>query len=287
MNKLTNFALPVLVNNGLSNYIRQVNSFPMLTQIEEEKLTSKWINDGNIEAAHNLVTSHLRLVVKIASGFKGYGLPMSDLISEGNIGLMQAVKKYDPTRGARLATCAMWWIKASINEYILRSWSTVKMGTSAAQKKLFYNLRKIKARISGTSGRDLMPDEVSQIALDLGVPERDVIEMDQRLGKSDSSLNAKFGDESDGEWIDFLEDHGANQEVIVAESQELSQRRIMLEKAMSNLNERERKIVTARRLTDPAETLEGLSQKHGVSRERIRQIEARAIEKMQQIVTAQ
>ncbi len=279
--------LPILSENGLSTYIAQINKFPMLSHKEEIALANSWIKEENIESAHKMVTSHLRLVVKIAMGFRGYGLPVTDIISEGNIGLMQAVKKFDPEKGFRLSTYAMWWIKASINEYILRSWSLVKMGTTASQKKLFFNLRKAKNRIAGRADiidRNLFPEEVVKIAKELGVSERDVIEMDDRMYGSDTSLNTKFADEDGSEWVDQLEDQSENQEVIVADSQEIMLRRKIFKKAMSSLSEREQNIIHERKIKEPPMTLEDLSQEYNISRERVRQIEARAIEKLQEAV---
>ncbi len=280
--------LPALAEGGLGAYIAQVNSFPMLTHEEETILANRWIHNQDIEAAHELVTSHLRLVVKIAYGLKGYGLPVTDMISEGNIGLMQAVKRFDPDKGYRLSTYAMWWIKASIHEYILRSWSLVKMGTTAAQKKLFFNLRKLKNKITGSADRHLAPKEVSRVARELNVSERDVMEMDQRLGAVDPSLNAPVtrGEES-GEWMDFVADNRANQEVILAESEEKKERHAALVSAMKTLNERERDIIKKRRLREVPATLEELSQEYSISRERVRQIENRALEKLQGAVVEQ
>ncbi len=231
------------------------------------------------------MTSHLRLVVKLSMGFRGYGLPMHDLVAEGNIGLMQAVKRFDPDKGFRLSTYAMWWIKAAINEYVLRSWSLVKMGTTAAQKKLFFNLRRMKENIAGASGRSLAPQEITQIAQQLDVSERDVREMDERLGAYDASLNAQVGDDDDsGQWVDYLEDESMNQEAMLGEHEALQQQRAMLASAMGELNEREREIVTKRRLQEPAATLEELSQNFKISRERVRQIENRAVEKLGEFV---
>lgn len=275
-------ALPVLVDSGLSRYIEEVKKFPMLDEQEEFALAQAFKKNGDLAAAHKLVTSHLRLVVKMAMGFRGYGLPLVDLISEGNIGLMQAVKKFEPEKGFRLTTYAMWWIKAAINEYILRSWSLVKMGTSAAQKKLFFNLRRLKNKIVGSDSRVLAPSEISQVAMELDVPEQDVVEMDQRMSSSDMSLNAHVNDDSDSEYMDYLEDKGASQETILAENQDASNRHNMLSDAMSKLNERERDIIVQRRLSENPATLEDLSQKYGVSRERVRQIEERAIEKLRE-----
>lgn len=277
-------SLPALSDGGLSRYLDEVNRFPMLGEKEEYMLAKALVKHGDVKAAEKLVTSHLRLVVKVAMGFRGYGLPLVELISEGNVGLLQAVKRFDPEKGFRLSTYALWWIKASINEYILRSWSLVKMGTTAAQKKLFFNLRRLKQHITGVDDRDLSPKEVEQVARTLNVPERDVVEMDQRLGSHDASLNASFSDESDTEWVDCLEDYSTNQEVIVVERDDLNHRKQLMLEAMESLNEREQAIIQARRLTEEPATLEELSQTYGVSRERVRQIEARALEKLQAFV---
>ena len=278
-------ALPVLANEGgLSRYLDEIRKFPMLEPSEEYMLAKRWREHGDREAAHKLVTSHLRLVAKIAMGYRGYGLPVSELISEGNIGLMQGVKKFEPDRGFRLATYAMWWIRASIQEYILRSWSLVKMGTTSAQKKLFFNLRKAKAKLGALEEGDLRPENVKQIAHDLSVTEQEVIEMNRRLSGGDASLNATVGSgegESTAQWQDWLEDTNADQASQYAEEDELDTRRSMLTAAMDVLNERERDILTERRLRDDPVTLEALSERYGVSRERIRQIEVRAFEKLQ------
>jgi RNA polymerase sigma-32 factor len=278
--------LPVLAENGLSSYIASIKKFPMLTHEEETTLANKWIESEDVEAAHSLVTSHLRLVVKMAQSFRGYGLPITDVIAEGNMGLMQAVKRFDPDKGFRLSTYAMWWIKASMNEYVLRSWSMVKMGTTASQKKLFYNLRKVKNQITGAESRNLLPSEISQIADDLSVPERDVIEMNDRLYAHDSSLNARASHEDgdSAELGDFFSDDAPSQEIVLAESQELNAKRAMFATAMQGLNEREQDIITKRKLQEPAATLETLSGLYSVSKERIRQIESRAMEKLQQAV---
>jgi RNA polymerase sigma-32 factor len=253
----------------------------MLEPEEEFMLAKRWREHEDSEAAHRLVTSHLRLVAKIAMGYRGYGLPLSELISEGNVGMMQAVKRFDPDRGFRLATYAMWWIRASIQEYILHSWSLVKMGTTAAQKKLFFNLRKAKNQMKAMEEGDLPPDKVKAIAKQLDVPEQDVIQMNRRLMSPDHSLNAPLREEGEGEWQDWLVDESDNQEVKLGESQELKRRQHMLTQAMGSLNERERYILTERRLRDDPTTLEDLSQKYGISRERVRQIEVRAFEKLQ------
>ncbi len=268
---------------GLNRYLQEIRRFPMLEPEEEYMLAKRWVDHEDSGAAHRLVTSHLRLAAKIAMGYRGYGLPQAEVISEANVGLMQAVKRFDPERGFRLATYAMWWIRASIQEYILRSWSLVKMGTTSAQKKLFFNLRKAKARIGALEDGDLHPDTVAKIATDLGVTETEVISMNRRMSGGDASLNAMIGsaDDSSTEWIDWLEDKEADQAGDYAERDELEVRREMLTQAMDVLNERERDILSERRLSDEILTLEQLSERYGVSRERIRQIEVRAFEKVQ------
>jgi len=279
-------ALPVLANEGgLSRYLDEIRRFPMLEPHEEYMLAKSWREHGDREAAHKLVTSHLRLVAKIAMGYRGYGLPIGEVVSEGNVGLMQAVKRFEPDKGFRLATYAMWWIKAAIQEYILRSWSLVKMGTTANQKKLFFNLRKAKGRISAFEEGDLHPDNVKQIATQLGVTEQDVVDMNRRLG-GDSSLNAPLRDEGEGggEWQDWLVDQGQSQEQVLVEEEEGQNRLKALRNALSVLNPRERRIFEARRLSDDPITLEELSSEFGVSRERVRQIEVRAFEKIQDAV---
>lgn len=286
-NKMAKSALPSLTpEGGLSRYLDDIRRFPMLEPQEEYMLAKRWVEHEDKEAAHKMVTSHLRLVAKIAMGYRGYGLPVGEVISEGNVGLMQAVKRFDPEKGFRLATYAMWWIRASIQEYILRSWSLVKMGTTASQKKLFFNLRKIKGQIQAFEDSDLNPDQVAHIAERLGVPEVDVVSMNRRLN-GDASLNAPLRADADGEWQDWLVEEGINQEEELAESEELGHRREMLSNAMKGLNEREQKIFTARRLAEETKTLEQLSQEFGVSRERIRQIEVRAFEKVQAAVQKQ
>ena len=270
---------------GLNRYLAEIRRFPMLRPDEEYTLAKQWREDGDREAAHRLVTSHLRLVAKLAMGYRGYGLPISEIISEGNVGLMQAVKRFEPERGFRLATYAMWWIKASIQEFILRSWSLVKMGTTASQKKLFFNLRKVKGQIQALEEGDLRPDQVAEIAARLGVPEDDVISMNRRLS-GDASLNSPVRADAEGEWQDWLVDDADSQETVLAESEELQQRRGLLQKAMDKLNDRERRVFKARRLAEDPLTLEDLSQEFGVSRERIRQIEVRAFEKVQKAVRA-
>jgi RNA polymerase sigma-32 factor len=278
-------ALPVITaENGLSRYLEEIRRFPMLEPQEEYMLAKSWREHGDRAAAHRLVTSHLRLVAKIAMGYRGYGLPISEVISEGNVGLMQAVKRFEPEKGFRLATYAMWWIKAAIQEYILRSWSLVKMGTTANQKKLFFNLRKAKSRISALDDGDLRPDQVKIIAKRLGVTEQDVVEMNRRLG-GDVSLNAPIREDGDsGEWQDWLVDDSSSQEARLVESEESDNRRKALGEALSVLNDRERRIFEARRLVDEPITLEELADEFGVSRERVRQIEVRAFEKVQKAV---
>jgi RNA polymerase sigma-32 factor len=272
-------------SGGLVRYLEEIRKFPMLEPEEEFMLAKRWQEHEDSVAAHRLVTSHLRLVTRIAMGYRGYGLPIGEVISEGNVGLMQAVKRFEPEKGFRLATYAMWWIRASIQEYILRSWSLVKMGTTAAQKKLFFNLRRMKGQIKALEEGDLRPDQVTKIATTLGVPEDDVISMNRRLG-GDASLNApvRADAEGGGEWQDWLVDEAPDQEERLVESEELSQRKAYLEKAMATLNERERRIFEARRLAEDPATLEDLSEEFGVSRERIRQIEVRAFEKVQAAV---
>ena len=280
---MAQMSLPaVLSEGGLSRYLEEIRRFPMLEPQEEYMLAKRWREHEDREAAHRLVTSHLRLVAKIAMGYRGYGLPIGEVISEGNVGLMQAVKRFDPDKGFRLATYAMWWIRAAIQEYILRSWSLVKMGTTANQKKLFFNLRKAKSQISALEEGDLRPDQVAAIAEKLGVTEEDVVNMNRRLG-GDVSLNAPIRAESEsGEWQDWLVDESANQETRLAESEEFEMRRRLLGQALDVLNERERRIFEARRLAEEPVTLEELSTEFGVSRERVRQIEVRAFEKVQQ-----
>lgn len=268
---------------GLNRYLQEIRKFPLLEPEEEYMLAKRWVEEQDADSAHKMVTSHLRLAAKIAMGYRGYGLPQSEVISEANVGLMQAVKKFDPEKGFRLATYAMWWIRASIQEYVLRSWSMVKLGTTSAQKKLFFNLRKAKARIGALEEGDLRPENVQRIATDLGVTEDEVISMNRRLSGGDASLNAQVGTESDGtmEWQDWLEDETANQAADYEAKDELEARRELLVEAMDVLNDREKDILTQRRLTDKAVTLEDLSSQYDVSRERIRQIEVRAFEKLQ------
>jgi RNA polymerase sigma-32 factor len=278
----TNALAVISPDGGLSRYLTEIRKFPMLAKDEEFMLAKAWREHEDSEAAHKLVTSHLRLVAKIAMGYRGYGLPIGEVISEGNVGLMQAVKKFEPDRGFRLATYAMWWIRASIQEYILRSWSLVKMGTTAAQKKLFFNLRKAKSAISAIEDGDLHPDQVAIIATKLGVTNDDVISMNRRLAGPDSSLNAPLRSDSESEWQDWLADETqVSAETHVADTEEYSQRMGLLGDAMQGLTDRERHILTERRLKDEPTTLEDLAGQYGVSRERVRQIEVRAFEKLQ------
>jgi len=278
-------SLPAIASGeaGLSRYLQQIRQFPMLEPSEEYMLAKAWKEHGDKEAAHKLITSHLRLVAKLAMGYRGYGLPISEVISEGNVGLMHAVKRFEPDKGFRLATYAMWWIKASIQEFILRSWSLVKMGTTASQKKLFFNLRKVKGQIQALEEGDLKPEQVKEIARRLAVPEEDVISMNRRLS-GDASLNSQVRADSEGEWMDWLVDESDDQETALAKSEESQQRMGMLTSAMDMLNDREKRVFEARRLRDEPATLEELSQEFGVSRERIRQIEVRAFEKVQKAV---
>src|SRR6186713_2857214 len=276
--------LPILNGeSGLSRYLAEIRQFPMLEPQQEYMLAKSWREHDDRDAAHRLVTSHLRLVAKIAMGYRGYGLPISEVVSEGNVGLMQAVKRFDPDKGFRLATYAMWWIRAAIQEYILRSWSLVKMGTTAAQKKLFFNLRRMKNQIDAFEEGDLKPADVQKIAKDLGVTEDEVISMNRRMGMGgDTSLNAPLRDtDGEGQWQDFLVDNGPLQDEIIADDEERRVRHDLLLEAMDSLNDREKHILTERRLIDEPKTLEDLSQVYGVSRERIRQIEVRAFEKLQ------
>ena len=282
---MASHSLPsVGAQGGLTRYLEEIRQFPMLEPQEEYMLAKSWREHGDRDAAHRLVTSHLRLVARIAMGYRGYGLPIGEVMSEGNVGLMQAVKRFDPDKGFRLATYAMWWIRAAIQEYILRSWSLVKMGTTAAQKKLFFNLRKIKGQLKALEEGDLRPDQVKRIATQLGVTEEDVVSMNRRLA-GDSSLNAPVRNDSEsGEWQDWLVDNAVDQETALAESEEKENRHGMLIDALKDLNERERRVFQARRLAEDPLTLEELSAEFGVSRERIRQIEVRAFEKVQKAV---
>ena len=278
-------SLPAIsVEGNLSRYLQEIRKFPMLEPGEEYVLAKSWREHGDVDSAHKLVTSHLRLVAKIAMGYRGYGLPLAELISEGNVGMMQAVKRFDPERGFRLATYAMWWIRASIQEYILRSWSLVKMGTTAAQKKLFFNLRRLKGQMQAIEDGDLSPERVKAIAEKLEVSEADVVSMNRRLQSPDHSLNAPLRQDGEGEWQDWLVDEGQNQESRYAEDEEMSKRRRLLNSAMETLNDRERHILTERRLRDNPTTLEDLSQEYDISRERVRQIEVRAFEKLQKAI---
>jgi RNA polymerase sigma-32 factor len=274
--------LPSITAEGsLTRYLQEIRKFPMLEPEEEFMLAKSWREHGDTAAAHRLVTSHLRLVAKIAMGYRGYGLPVGELIAEGNVGMMQAVKRFEPDRGFRLSTYAMWWIRAAIQEYILRSWSLVKIGTTAAQKKLFFNLRRLKGQLQAIDEGELKPADVTTIATKLGVPEQDVVQMNRRMAAPDHSLNAPMRADGEGEWQDWLVDESESQETLLAEREEVSDRRALLANAMSQLNERERHILTERRLKDEPTTLEDLSQTYGISRERVRQIEVRAFEKLQ------
>ncbi len=279
-------SLPIVPSEGtgLARYLSEIRRFPMLEQQEEYMLAKRWREDEDVDAAHKLVTSHLRLVAKIAMGYRGYGLPMNEIISEGNVGLMQAVKRFDPERGFRLATYAMWWIRAAIQEYILHSWSLVKLGTTAAQKKLFFNLRRLKGQMQAIEEGDLSPEAVRKIAETLEVTEQDVVDMNRRLEGPDHSLNAVLRSESDTEWQDWLVDDRSTQDSVIAEEDEMDHRRGLLEQAMHVLNDRERHIITERRLREDATTLEELSTQYGISRERVRQIEVRAFEKLQKAI---
>jgi RNA polymerase sigma-32 factor len=280
MNKKT--SLPALSNEGsLTHYLQQIKKFPMLTEKQEINLANKWRDEGDTSAAHQLVTSHLRLVAKIAMGYRGYGLPVTELISEGNIGLMQAVKKYDPDKGFRLATYAMWWIRAAIQEYVLKSWSLVKIGTTAAQKKLFFNLKKLKNQLSDYSDGNLKPHQVKEIADRLNVSEKEVSEMEGRMSGNDYSLNAVVSAEGEEEWQDWLVDEDADHEIKIAENEEISKRKELLSKAINILNDREKNIIKDRKLSEDPKTLDELSKEYKISRERIRQIEERAFQKLQ------
>ena len=277
--------LPSIASEGsLSSYLREIRKFPMLEPEEEYVLGKSWREHEDTEAAHKLVTSHLRLVAKIAMGYRGYGLPLGEIVAEGNVGLMQAVKRFDPERGFKLATYAMWWIRASIQEYILHSWSLVKMGTTAAQKKLFFNLRKLKGQLNALEEGDLSPENVEKIAHRLDVPEKDVVSMNRRMAAPDNSLNAPLRQDGEGEWQDWLVDDTPDQETTVGEQQEFEQRRAFLNQSMEMLTDRERHILNERRLKEEPTTLEDLSKEYGISRERVRQIEVRAFEKLQKAV---
>lgn len=277
--------IPALPADGLRRYLQEIQKFPVLEAGEEYMLAKRWTEYGDYEAAQKLVTSHLRLVAKIASGYRGYGLPLAELIAEGNIGLMTAVKKFEPEKGFRLSTYAMWWIKASIQEFVLRSWSLVKMGTSAAQKRLFFNLKKTKKRLERVDdSAQLTPQEITMIAKELDVNEQDVIDMDQRMGAHDQHLNARVGHEGDAEWMDMLADPSENQEAILGDDEEYRAKKKLMDAAMAALNDREREIILERRLSDDPITLEDLSHRYNISRERVRQIEARALDKMTRFV---
>jgi RNA polymerase sigma-32 factor len=279
--------LNIAPERSLSRYLQEIHKFAMLTAQEELSLARRWRDTQDIEAAHQMVTSHLRLVAKIAMGYRGYGLPVGELISEGNAGLVQAAKRFDPERGFRLATYAMWWIRAAIQEYVLHSWSLVKMGTTGAQKKLFFNLRRLKGQMRAIDGGDLQPEQVAKIAHMLDVPEKDVISMNRRLGTPDFSLNAPLYQDSEGEWQDGLVDESENHETSIGEREELSGRKTLLVRALKVLNERERHIIDERRLKDNPATLEELSQRYHISRERVRQIEVRAFEKLQKAMKSE
>jgi RNA polymerase sigma-32 factor len=279
--------IPIPAEGNLQRYLEEIRKFPMLSAEEEAELARRWRDQQDLEAAHKLVTPHLRLVAKIAMGYRGYGLPLSELISEGNVGLMQAVKRFDPERGFRLATYAMWWIRAAIQEYILHNWSLVKMGTTAAQKKLFFNLRRLKGQLQALEDGDLPPEQVSEIATTLDVPEEDVVNMNRRLTAPDHSLNAPLRADGEGEWQDWLVDEDENQEEKIAEQEEAESNQALLESALKVLNDRERHILIERRLKDNPTTLEELSQHYHISRERVRQIEVRAFEKLQRAMKAE
>lgn len=280
--------LNVTPENDLNKYLQEIRKFPLLTPEEEINFSKKWKENGDVEAAHHLVTSHLRLVAKIAMGYRGYGLPLNELISEGNVGMLQAVRRFDPDRGFRLATYAIWWIRAAIQEYILHSWSLVKMGTTAAQKKLFFNLRRIKGQIQAFNEGDIELEQLQKIATTLGVTEDEVLQMDRRLSSVDHSLNSTIGDDQDGgEWQNMLVDETENQEANYAKAEEFSDRQTLLRNAMKDLNDRERYILTERRLNEEPVTLEELSKKYNISRERVRQIEVRAFEKLQKAMKSE
>ena len=273
-----------LSENGVSKFLRDIRKFPLLTSKEENELANDWVKNKNFEAAHKLVNSHLRLVVKIAMGFRGYGLPLNELIAEGNVGMIQSLERFDPSKGFRLSTYAMWWIRASIQEYILHSWSMVKIGTTASQKKLFFNLRSLKGKLKALEDGDLQPELVTEISERLNVPENDVIDMNRRLSGHDHSLNSPLSADTEGEWINWIVDERDSHENSLIQNDELDKRRKILELALQNLNERERQILIKRRLIDDPLTLEELSKSFGISRERVRQVEVRAFEKLQKVV---
>jgi len=284
---LASLAINIAPEGNLTRYLQEIRKFPMLTPEQELELAQRWRDSEDLESAHKLVTSHLRLVAKIAMGYRGYGLPVGELISEGNVGMMQAVKRFDPDRGFRLATYAMWWIRAAIQEYILHSWSLVKMGTTAAQKKLFFNLRRLKGQMQAIDDGDLQPEQVTKIATLLAVPEQDVVNMNRRLAAPDHSLNAPVRADAEGEWQDWLVDESESQETALAEREEFSGRKKLLANALKTLTQREQHIIAERRLRDNPTTLEDLSQHYNISRERVRQIEVRAFEKLQKAMKAQ
>ena len=273
-----------LSENGVSKFLRDIRKFPLLTSKEENELANDWVKNKNFKAAHKLVNSHLRLVVKIAMGFRGYGLPLNELIAEGNVGMIQSLERFDPSKGFRLSTYAMWWIRASIQEYILHSWSMVKIGTTASQKKLFFNLRSLKGKLKALEDGDLQPELVTEISERLNVSENDVIDMNRRLSGHDHSLNSPLSADTEGEWINWIVDERDSHENSLIQNDELNKRRKILELALQNLNERERQILIKRRLIDDPLTLEELSKSFGISRERVRQVEVRAFEKLQKVV---
>ena len=283
--KTINLNLPsISIDGGLSNYLTQIKKFPMLSPEEEYMLAKRWKKRGDLKSAQKLITSHLRLVAKIAMGYRGYGLPVNEMISEGNIGLMQAVKKFEPEKGFKLATYAIWWIKASIQEYILRSWSLVKIGTTSAQKKLFFNLKKIKNQLSINNNSDLKKEHIEEISKRLNVKKEEVVSMNRRLSGKEKSLNDPVKNESGTQWQDWLVDNNIDQELALSKKQEFTQRKNLMNDAMNILNDRERKILIARKLSDESSTLEDLSKKYKVSRERIRQIETKAFEKLKKAI---
>ena len=284
LNKITSKLTKSLEENGLSKFLRDIRKFPMLTAKEENSLALDWVNNKNFKAAHKLVNAHLRLVVKISMGFRGYGLPLNELISEGNVGMIQSLERFDPSKGFRLSTYAMWWIRASIQEYILHSWSMVKIGTTAAQKKLFFNLRSLKGKLKALEDGDLQPEFVTEIADRLNVSEFDVIDMNRRMAGHDHSLNAPLSADNDGEWINCLVDESDSHENAIIRKDELNKRRDILNLALKDLNDRERQILVKRRLIEDPLTLEELSKSYGISRERVRQVEVRAFEKLQKVV---
>ncbi len=284
---MTSAAITVAPEGNLARYLQEIRKYPMLSAEEELELARRWRDQHDMEAAHRLVTSHLRLVAKIAMGYRGYGLPLGELIGEGNVGMMQAVKRFDPERGFRLATYAMWWIRAAIQEYILHSWSLVKMGTTASQKKLFFNLRRLKGQMQAIEDGDMQPEQVAKVARVLGVPEQDVVSMNRRLAAPDHSLNAPIRMDGEGEWQDWLVDDQESQEDSIGDREEMTGRRALLATALKTLNDRERHILIQRRLKDEPTTLEDLSQQYKISRERVRQIEVRAFEKLQKSMKMQ